>query len=68
MILSRTINMLTQSVVMSLLVVSQPLGVTSPLMMTDTVPQSYSSMLLPPPPVPAGQGSGTEAYAAAPPS
>jgi hypothetical protein len=53
--------------VMSLLVVSQPLGVTSPLM-TDTMPQSYSSMFLPPPPVRSGQGSGTEAFAAAPPS
>ncbi|USP82538.1 uncharacterized protein yc1106_09812 [Curvularia clavata] len=36
--------------------------------MQAPTPHTYSSLLLPPPPVRAGQGSGTEAFAAAPPS
>jgi hypothetical protein len=54
--------------IMSLVVVRRPAGLAPFEVDTDAVPQTYSSMFLPPPPVRAGQGSGTEAFAAAPPS
>ncbi|KAI4956340.1 hypothetical protein J4E91_000551 [Alternaria rosae] len=51
---------------MSLLVVSLAPG--SDRSRVDAVPQTYSSIFLPPPPVRPGQASGTEAFAAVPPS
>lgn len=55
------------SAAMSLLVVRRPAGRALDVD-ADAVPQTYSSMFLPPPPVRAGQGSSTEAFAAVPPS